>query len=243
MLSNKPPERKDRVAYSHGGAIIYIKDHIHYVRHVYLEPTGVECFWIELTLRHKHILFGLFHRPPNSDALYFSTIEDSKHLAVDTGIQDIIVTSDFDYNMLSTQSSIKCVCEQYSFTESIKTPTHFTEHSSSLIDIILTNNENHLLYSEVGDTFLKSRSSLPLSPLWHSTLLNLNVNHISVIPCHTTEVIITFLEKKAAKTNRESIYDQEIHKHVKNITEHITDISKACISKRLTRFDLMNLLG
>ena len=63
--------------------------------------------WIELTLRHKHILFGLFYRPPNSDALYFSSIEDSIHLAVDTGIQDIIVTGDFNYNMLATQSSAK----------------------------------------------------------------------------------------------------------------------------------------
>ena len=71
-------------------------------------------------------------------------------------IQDTIVTGDFNYNMLSTQSSskIKSICEQFSFTQTIKTPTHFTEHSSSLIDIILTNNETHLLYSEVGDPFL-----------------------------------------------------------------------------------------
>ena len=75
LLSYHPLERKARVADSHGGVIIYIKDHIHYVRRADLEPIGVECVWIELTLRHKHILFGLFYRPPNSDALYFSSIE------------------------------------------------------------------------------------------------------------------------------------------------------------------------
>ena len=74
LLSYHPPERKDRVADSH-------------VRRADLEPIGVECVWIELTLRHKHILFCLFYRPPNSDAIYFSSIEDSIHLAVDTGIQ------------------------------------------------------------------------------------------------------------------------------------------------------------
>ena len=43
LLSYHPPERKDRVADSHGGVIIYIKDHIHYVRRADLEPIGVEC--------------------------------------------------------------------------------------------------------------------------------------------------------------------------------------------------------
>ena len=60
LLSYHLPERKDRVADSHGGVIIYIKDHIHYVRRNDLEPIGVECVWVELTLKHKHILFGPF---------------------------------------------------------------------------------------------------------------------------------------------------------------------------------------
>ena len=51
-----------------------------------LEPNGVECIWVELTLRQKHVLFGVFYRPPSADALYFSSIEDSIHLAVDTNI-------------------------------------------------------------------------------------------------------------------------------------------------------------
>ena len=92
------------------------------------------------------------------------------------------------------------ICEQFSFTQTIKTPTHFTEHSSSLIDIILTNNENHLLYSGVGDPFLNQEVRYHChvfgTSLAFSTLLNLNANHISVIPGHTTKVIITFSEKK-----------------------------------------------
>ena len=237
LLSYHPPERKDRVADSHGGVIIYIKDHIHYVRRADLEPIGVECVWIELTLSHKHILFGLFYRPPNSDALYFSSIEDSIHLAVDTGIQDIIVTGDFNYNMLATQSSakIKSICEQFSFTQTIKTPTHFTEHSSSLIDIILTNNENHLLYSEVGDPFLNQevRYHCPVFGI-----LNFTKPKRKSYLRHTWSYDrgdYNLLRGKATTTDWESLYDQDINKHVKNITEHITDISKACIPNRLTR--------
>ena len=83
-------------------------------------------------------------------------------------------------------------------------PTHFTEHSSSLIDIILTNNENHLLYTKEGVIcyipkkeilFLSKKFDTTVLILAFLTLLNLNANHISAIPGHTTEVIITLLEK------------------------------------------------
>ena len=43
LLSYHPPESKDGVAVSHGGVIIYIKDHIHYIRRHDLEPIEVGC--------------------------------------------------------------------------------------------------------------------------------------------------------------------------------------------------------
>ena len=57
--------------------MIYVKDSIYYKRRLDLEPRGIECIWIELVLKHKHVLFGLFYRPPNSDLNYYSTMEDS----------------------------------------------------------------------------------------------------------------------------------------------------------------------
>ena len=65
------PERKDRDD-SHGGVILYVRDSIPYKRRHDLEPTGIECIWVELLLKHKHVLFGLFYRPPNSDADHFA---------------------------------------------------------------------------------------------------------------------------------------------------------------------------
>ena len=95
LISYHHPGRKDRVADSHRGVIVYIKYSIHYKRHRVLELNGVECIWVELTLRQKHVLFGVFYRPPSADALYFSSIEYSIHLALDTDVNDIILTSDF----------------------------------------------------------------------------------------------------------------------------------------------------
>ena len=81
-----------------------------------LEPNGVVCIWVELTLRQKHVLFGEFYRLPSTYALYFSSIEDSIHLAVDTGINDIIVTGDFNYTCSTHTHQIKSKAFVSSFT-------------------------------------------------------------------------------------------------------------------------------
>ena len=237
LQSYQSPERKDRARDHHGGVMIYVKETIFYCRRCDLEPVGIQCIWIEHTLKHKHILFGLFYRPPNSDSTYFTSIEDSIHLAVDTGIQDIVVTGDFNFNMLSAQLSakIKNLCEEFSLTQTINQPTHFTEHSSSLLDIILTSNDNHLIFSGVGDPFLSQdlRYHCPVFGV-------LNFSK----PRGKSYVRTTwsydrgdynFLKQKASLTDWESFYDTDINKHALGITNHITDIAKECIPNRVTR--------
>ena len=49
---------------------------------------------------------------------------------------------------------INSLCTQFSLYQSINQPIHFTEHSSSLIDILLVNNKDQLIVSGVGDPFL-----------------------------------------------------------------------------------------
>ena len=157
LHSFNTPERKDREHDSHGGVMIYVKDCLHYKRRVDLESRNIESIWIELTNNHKRILFGLFYRPPNSGSNYFSDIEDSVALAVDSpGISEIIITGDFNLNVLHPQTArkINSICTEFSFYQSISQPTHFTENSSSLIDILLVNNKNYLIVSGVGDPFL-----------------------------------------------------------------------------------------
>ena len=150
------PERKDRVDDRHGGVIIYVKDSLFYRRRDDLELRGIENIWIKITIKHKRILLGLIYRPPSSDSIYYSRIEDSIHFAVDTGINDIIITDDFNFNMLNIQPSrkISSLCEEFSLTQMITESTHYTETSTSLIDIILFSNHAHVISSGVGDPFL-----------------------------------------------------------------------------------------
>ena len=139
------PERKDRVGDSHGGVMIYVKEGIYYKRRDDLEIQGIECICIEVANHNKRILFALFYRPPNSNMSYLNDIEDSIALAVDTGISEIIITGDLNLNFLSspTRRKIEALCTQFMLFQSITQPTHFTETSSSLIDVILVSNKDH----------------------------------------------------------------------------------------------------
>ena len=57
--------------------------------------------------------------------------------------------------MLSSENNkIKELISQYNLKQIITEPTHFTENSSTLIDLFLIRNEANILYSEVTDPFI-----------------------------------------------------------------------------------------
>ena len=125
--------------------MIYVKDGTFYKCRMDMEIRGVESIWIIVIHNHKSILYGLFYRPPNANGQYFTIIEDSISLAIDTGISNIIVTRDRQFNFLNAQARRKSdmFCTQFSLHQPIDQPTHDTEHSSSLIDILLVMLASH----------------------------------------------------------------------------------------------------
>ncbi len=152
----KTPERKDRSGDPHGGVILYIRDTLFHKRRLDLELVNIESIWIEVVSNKNNFFLVLFYRPPNANNLYNTTIEDSIHMAIDTGLRDIIVVGDFNHNTLNAQSNrkVESICTQFGLTQCISSATHFTEHSESIIDLLLVSNRDNLVTSGVGDPFL-----------------------------------------------------------------------------------------
>ena len=66
-------ERKDRENESYGGVIVYVKNNISYVGRHDLEIHGFECGCVHIKLcNNKHIVYGVFYRPPNLQLAYNS---------------------------------------------------------------------------------------------------------------------------------------------------------------------------
>ena len=87
-------ERKGRQTNRPGGVVLYVEEGINYRQRYDLESRNIECIWIYITYKHKHVLFGVFYRPSNANAEYFSLTETSLNLALDTGYNDIVITGE-----------------------------------------------------------------------------------------------------------------------------------------------------
>ncbi|MES9991692.1 MAG: reverse transcriptase domain-containing protein, partial [Candidatus Thiodiazotropha sp.] len=231
------PERKDRIGDTHGGVVIYVKEGIHYKRREDLEIRGTESIWIEVANSRKHILFGLFYRPPNADVNYYSNIEDSLALALDSGIADVIVTGDFNLNAFSprTARKIDSFCTQFSLYQSIDQPTHFTENSSSLIDLIMVSNKDNLILSGVGDPFLDQefRYHCPIFGIYKFSKPKFKsfVRHIWRYEYGDYNL----LRQKAASTDWNSLQDDDTNTYANNLNITINTIAGECIPNKEIR--------
>ncbi|MES9881747.1 MAG: reverse transcriptase family protein [Sedimenticola sp.] len=156
-ISNySPPYRSDRQGRIGGGVAIYVRDSLTAIRRHDLEVPSLEVVWVEVKVNSKNILIGGFYRPPNAKRDYLDCIHMSIDRAKNSSINDIIILGDFNLNVLKQNDNerIEDIALQFGLHQLIRSPTHFTEHSSSLIDLMFVNKAENVIYSAVGDPFL-----------------------------------------------------------------------------------------
>ena len=131
-----------------GGVLVYVRYNINCQLRPDLHVSIVECIWLGRRFKTKKYLYGTFYIPPNSNVQLWEDIEQSTDLALTCNI-DIIVAGDFNVNMLRNTSTdkIRNLKNQFSLHQLIFDPTYVTEHSSSLLDLILVNNSRTILLS------------------------------------------------------------------------------------------------
>ena len=192
-------------------------------------------FGLNLLTRLSMYYLGVFYRPLNSDSTYFSSIEDSFHLATDTSINDIIITGDFNFNVLNAQHSrkIEALCRQFSLYQIITEPTHFTENSSSLLDTILVNNKNHVTTSGVGDPFLDQniRYHCPVFGIFKFTKPKFQCYKRHIWQYDRGDY--DHMRALASTTNWHSLKDHNVDIYALNLTNKILHIAKECIPNRV----------
>ena len=103
-------------------------------------------------------------------------IESSLDLAYDTDASNVIITGDFNYNYLNTAGQRKATSlfEPYGLVQLIDEPTHYTESSESIIDLMLTRNASSLLLFGVGDAFLDQNIDTTAQYMQFLTLTSIN---------------------------------------------------------------------
>ena len=154
-----PPHRTDRCDRAGGGAIVYVRDSFSCRRRHDLEIRGLEAVWAEILVKSKKILIVRFYCPPNSNDEYLNMISESVDRAHNTNIAAIIITGDFNFNMNSNNNKMVELIRQYNLKQKlINEPTHFTESTTSLIDLIVVRKKSNILTSGVIGCFLPNQT-------------------------------------------------------------------------------------
>jgi hypothetical protein len=104
--------------------------------------------------REKYLTF---YRPPDSLNYTFDLIEHSIDLAVDTGINTIVVLGDFNEDQLKPENNtMSNIFVKYNMIQFINEPTHITKNSSSCIDLISSRpiRMSLILYIDIDYSFI-----------------------------------------------------------------------------------------
>jgi exonuclease III len=148
--------KRNRKNGSGGGVAMFIKDNIRWERRCNLERDNLESIWIKVFIKNsKSLLLATCYRPP----------EGSEYLLVDYNenfndmlrgctqeSKETIILGDFNVNYLkkNEHKGIKAIFQLYGFNQIIKKATCTTRESSTLIDLIPTNNmsaiSKHVVY-------------------------------------------------------------------------------------------------
>ena len=107
-------------------------------------------------MHNRKELLGTFYRPPSSNNLVYTSIEDSVGLTFDTNCPNIIKTDDFnlDVSKHASYRKINDLYQHFNLEQIITEPTHHTENSDSVIDLFLVSNKNRVLLSGISESFL-----------------------------------------------------------------------------------------
>ena len=90
--------RRDRSRHG-GGIVTYIHDSISFS--IYLNHPTIEFHLINLKLKRKSIMYGLFYRPPSSDNSDLYLLEESLQQLSPSHMSSLVLVGDFNIDLLS----------------------------------------------------------------------------------------------------------------------------------------------
>ena len=149
-------ERKDREdcnlieTNNGGGIVIYIGNHINYVRRTDLETQDIESMWIEIRIKNSNsFLVCSVYRPPSAKTDWLEQFSKQIESATST-FSEIYLMGDFNINIDTshgeyTNLNWKNIIELNDLKQLIKVPTRVTAHSEKNIDHVYASDPSNVV--------------------------------------------------------------------------------------------------
>jgi hypothetical protein len=141
------PYRLDRTLQRGGGVLAWVRDTIVVKERSDLHQERLEILWLELMIPKHKLLVAVCYR--QQDGLYSPNFWDKLQLSYDlaktTGIQNIILTGDFNADGSTNRPAEICkdaFVAMNHLTQHIKEPTRYHGNRGSVLDLIITNRQS-----------------------------------------------------------------------------------------------------
>ena len=148
-----------------------------------------------------------------------------------------IITGDFNLNVTNpnTLRKIESICSQFSLYQLIEEPTHFTEQSSSIIDLFFVTNKDNVVLSGVNDPFLQQNIRYHC-PTY--VILKFSKPKSTSFERHIwyyDKGDFNKLRNKASQTDWFSLQDNDIDIYANNISNRVIGLAAECIPNKTVR--------
>lgn len=124
-----------------GGVAFYVRKGLYVRNCTHPVCTTVEQMWIRLNVNGVKIVMGTAYRPPWLDVdVFFNALMDS--INTFSNYDNLILAGDFNIDLFN-ESSVNCAklkdfLKLFSLEQLVTSPTHFTEYSETLLDVVCT---------------------------------------------------------------------------------------------------------
>ena len=161
-IDNYTTYRKDRTLGRGGGLAVYVLNDIPCIRRYDLEEGIIACemLWLELYYGVHKVILGTCYRPPGQNAedisQFIYDVQSSLDSIYSNNPECIILTGDFNdrcvlFNELHPSSELgvklRDLVNQNNMFQLITEPTHFTDNSAFLLDLIITDSPGYITES------------------------------------------------------------------------------------------------
>ena len=151
--------RRDRPGKQGGDCVIYYRKLLKAIHRPDLEDEQVEGICMQVKADSRDILVGTIYRPPNQNSEFFTAFPKLME-NIWTKFSNIVLLEDLNTNLLQDErgdtsyegNKMKGILEQFNMKNVVKGPTRITNHSKTLIDLIVTNRKD----------LVKQKSTCPL---------------------------------------------------------------------------------
>ena len=145
--------RRDTIQRGHTGLVAYIHNSVYPFirRRIDLEPSNIECMWIEIKCSMSSpLLLGYLYRHPDSTDEWQ---ENFVHMmdAIQLTNKNILIQGDFNVNLLEPHPSWQSTLELFGLKQIVTKPTRISSTTTSLLDHIYTNNTSLFTNVEVPE--------------------------------------------------------------------------------------------